>query len=95
MRTEEYDVMGARSRARRLAVHCGECRSGLCCQLSLSSWTSKVVGSLLCVIVNFALSKGEDLVDVFQPVGVAREGEIDQGYAERGDVLNGKIRSGL
>lgn len=45
--------------------------------------------------MDLALSKGENLIHVFQSVWVTREREVDQRDAERSDILDGEIRSCL
>lgn len=50
---------------------------------------------LLRIVMDLALSKGENLIHVFQSVWVTREREVDQRDAERSDILDGEIRSCL
>jgi hypothetical protein len=44
---------------------------------------------------DFGSGESEDLVDVFEFVGVAGERKVDEGDEEGGNVLEGKVRSGL
>lgn len=55
----------------------------------------RCLDSLLRIVVDLALGESEDLIHILQPIGVTRERKVDQGHTERGDVLNGEIRSGL
>jgi hypothetical protein len=54
-----------------------------------------VADVLMSELLDLALSKREDLVDILQPVGIARQREVDERDAERSDVLYREIRSGL
>ncbi len=71
--TERYEVIGARSRARRFAVVCGECRSGLR-EISAHAQRLAQGDMLLRELQDFGLSEGKDLVDILQSVRVTAEG---------------------
>ena len=50
---------------------------------------------LLLKLVHLCSSKRQDLVDVFQSIGITAECEVNQRDTESGDVLDRKIRPSL
>jgi hypothetical protein len=62
-------------------------------QVGRSGWGVEIRGGR--ELGDLGSGEGEDLVDVFELIRVAGEGEVDQGDEESGDVLEGEVRSGL
>ncbi len=98
VRTERYELMGASRRAKRLAVAAGECSSGLRSARVSRQRDSYRVSTLhpRCrKLVDLAVSKRQDLIDILEPVGVAAQRQVGQGHQQGSDVLDGQIRARL